>query len=154
MKRPFILAFLILILDQGLKIYFQFTKIEYLSSLNFGFTYQINHALWINPNMKDSLIYITFLFSFTIWCLVIYLISQYHKKLRKSFIVDFAFAFYTVGILGNMIDKIIFGYIRDFFITPIAICNLADICGFIGIYIFCLEFVFYPKSRILLKWKN
>lgn len=153
MKRPFILALVILIIDQSLKTYFQLTGEEFVSSMNFGFTYTVNHALWINPKITSNMIILLFTYAFLIWCLVIYLLKIYHKKFRKSLIVDLAFAFYTVGILGNMIDKIIFGYIRDFILTPIAICNLADMCGFIGLLIFLFEFVFYPKSRKLLKFK-
>ncbi|QVK18591.1 signal peptidase II [Mycoplasmatota bacterium] len=153
MKRPLILALILLSIDQCLKTFFQLSGVEYVSSINFGFTYAVNYALWINPNITSDLIFLLFVYAVIIWCLVISLLKRYQKRYRKSIIVDLAFAFYTVGILGNMIDKIIFGYIRDFILTPVAICNLADICGFIGLFTFLLEFLFYPKSRELLKFK-
>ncbi len=149
MKRPFILAFIILMIDQGLKTYFQYAYIDHYR--HFGFTYVVNDGLWIGPNISNKIIYLLFLFAFLVWCFTIYLLRIYQIKYRKSIVVDFAFAFYTVGIIGNMIDKLIFGYIRDFFVTPYVICNLADLSGFIGLFIFIIEFLIYPKSRDLLK---
>jgi lipoprotein signal peptidase len=44
------------------------------------------------------------------------------------------------GMLGNVLDRIRLGAVRDFLVTPWAICNLADIAIFAGIV--CLGVMF------------
>jgi signal peptidase II len=37
------------------------------------------------------------------------------------------------GMLGNVVDRVLLGGVRDFLVTPWAICNLADIAVAVGI---------------------
>ncbi len=156
MKRAFLLAFLILLIDQGFKTFSQinFKGKEIFLFKNFGLTYVQNEALWINPSISNHLILLLFSLVILVWVYVVFLMRLYIKKYRKSLIVDFAFAFYTVGVLGNIIDKVIFGYIRDFVLASKIVFNFADIFGILGILIFCFEFIFYPESRKLLNFSQ
>ncbi len=57
--------------------------------------------------------------------------------------IDFALALIMAGALGNLIDRIRFGYVRDFFLfyifgSPFAVFNVADVCISLG---FVLLFV-------------
>ncbi|MDE5758241.1 MAG: signal peptidase II [Allobaculum sp.] len=57
--------------------------------------------------------------------------------------IDFALALIMAGALGNLIDRIRFGYVRDFFLfyifgAPFAVFNVADVCITLG---FVLLFV-------------
>ena len=57
--------------------------------------------------------------------------------------IDFALALIMAGALGNLIDRIRFGYVRDFFLfyifgSPFAVFNVADVCITLG---FVLLFV-------------
>ncbi len=57
--------------------------------------------------------------------------------------IDFALALIMAGALGNLIDRIQFGYVRDFFLfyifgSPFAVFNVADVCitlGFILLFV-------------------
>ncbi|MGE5496458.1 MAG: signal peptidase II, partial [Syntrophothermus sp.] len=78
--------------------------------------------------------------------------GYYHKNFRKSLMIDLAFGFFTAAIFGNVIvDRLIFGYVRDFFINPIAVSNLADFSGEIALGLVVAEIVSYSRSRSLVR---
>jgi signal peptidase II len=60
--------------------------------------------------------------------------------------IEICLALIMAGAIGNLIDRIEFGYVRDFFLfyifgSPFPVFNVADICitvGFIGLVIFYL----------------
>ncbi len=57
--------------------------------------------------------------------------------------IDFALALIMAGALGNLIDRIQFGFVRDFFLfyifgSPFAVFNVADVCitlGFVVLFV-------------------
>lgn len=82
-----------------------------------------------------------------------FLLKYYHTFYRKSLLVDLAFAFFITATIGNVIvDRLVFGYVRDYFINPIATSNLADIGSEIALILVIIELVKYPKARSLLKF--
>lgn len=52
--------------------------------------------------------------------------------------VEFALSLIAAGALGNLIDRMTLGYVRDFFRfyifgSPFAVFNVADVCLTIGV---------------------
>lgn len=156
MKRPLTLSLLILSLDQLLRYFFQFTfegRQLLFFGQNWGFTYVVNHGLWINPTISPRFMLILQIVSIVLWAIIVYYLKLYHEKYRQSIYIDLAFAWFTVGIFGNTLDRIIFGYIRDYFINPIAISNLADLSVIFLLVFLGIELFKFPKSRDLLKFR-
>jgi len=53
--------------------------------------------------------------------------------------------------MGNMfIDQMLLGYVRDYFINPIAVSNLADLLIPLAIILILLEAILFKESRVLL----
>ena len=156
MKRPIFLSLIVLLLDQLLKWYFQlnfnFNGKKLILFDNFGFTYKTNPGIWINKEISNYSMFIIQIFVILLVLLMFLLLRYYQTYYRKSFLIDLSFAFFVTAAIGNVIlDRFFFGYIRDYFINPIAISNLADISSEIALFLFIIEFVRYPKARSLLK---
>lgn len=61
--------------------------------------------------------------------------------------IDFALALIMAGALGNLIDRIAFGYVRDFFRfyifgSPFAVFNVADVCITLGFLLLMFELIY------------
>lgn len=94
--------------------------------------------------------------------LIVYLLIQKkkaHKFLRFSIIVLIA------GAVGNIYDRLVFGYVRDFidytfletwFNINFAICNVADIVLFIGagMLLFYIIFIYKDKPKTLVAYPH
>lgn len=57
--------------------------------------------------------------------------------------IDFALALIIAGALGNLLDRLFFGYVRDFFRFyifghPFAVFNVADVCITVGFILLVL----------------
>ena len=59
-----------------------------------------------------------------------------------------------IGAIGNLIDRLVFGFVRDFidFVHPLpivehwAVFNVADICICVGVFLFLLTELFFKDS--------
>ena len=76
----------------------------------------------------------------------IYLIHKYTKEYKGIF----KYILYG-GIIGNLIDRIFYGYVRDFidfriFNYNYPVFNISDICIFIGIFILVIKIVKDEKN--------
>ena len=81
------------------------------------------------------------LFLIIITFISIYLIYKYTKEYKGIF----KYILYG-GIIGNLIDRISYGYVRDFidfriFNYNYPVFNISDICIFIGIFILVIKIV-------------
>ena len=81
------------------------------------------------------------LFLIIITFISIYLIHKYTKEYNGIF----KYILYG-GIIGNLIDRIFYGYVRDFidfriFNYNYPVFNISDICIFIGIFILIIKIV-------------
>jgi signal peptidase II len=66
---------------------------------------------------------------------------------RKSLFATFAFALFIAGAAGNLFDRVMLGYVRDFIALPFLnfdfpVFNVADICLNIGVAMLILYFLF------------
>lgn len=72
----------------------------------------------------------------------------YHKK--RNLLVDVSMSFIVGGLLGNLFDRLWFGYVRDFldfkvFNYDFAIFNLADTFIVVGAFVFLVGVVLEEK---------
>jgi len=78
------------------------------------------------------------------FCLFDYFGNFQHKLYKFSFVLILG------GTIGNMIDRFLFGYVRDFisadFLVSFPIFNLADSCLVIGVILLCVYFLFVYKD--------
>ena len=120
MKRFFIISFLIILLDQITKLIFtnkHFGIINYATNTGAAFSILQNH---------------TFLLTI-ISILVAIFILILAKKEKK---IEIPLAFVFGGTIGNLIDRMFFGYVRDFIDLQIwPIFNIADSFNVIGVTI-------------------
>ena len=74
-------------------------------------------------------------------------VFYYVKEKEKSWLFNVAFAFLVAGCIGNMYDRIFFGYVRDFiqfdFWKSFPIFNFADAILCIGVVLFIIYLIIY-----------
>lgn len=136
-------------LSLGLIIIDQITKVIASNYLNdsvkiikdfFYFTYVENTgAAWgVFNNYLILLILITFV--------ALYLIYKYSKNFVDNKRNNVAFSLLYAGIIGNLIDRICFGHVRDFidfkiFGYDFPVFNIADMAICIGVFLLVLAII-------------
>lgn len=133
MKKFIIISLILLALDQLTK--YLFTGKEYLIG-NFGINYVENTgaAFGILSGRSIFLIIVGFL--------VMFMIFYYYNEIKYKLPLILIFA----GTLGNVIDRLLFGYVRDFIMISIwPIFNVADMCNTIGVLI--LLYCFWREDK-------
>lgn len=154
MKRPLFLGIFLLFMDQVLKWFFQmnFAGKRVLVFENLGFTYMTNPGIWLDNDISTVTLVVMQVIAMAIWIFMFFLLKYYHVFYRKSWLMDLSFGFFSTAIYGNVfLDHLLFGYVRDYFINPIAISNFADISGTMALIMFIVEIAHFPKARSLLK---
>ncbi len=76
----------------------------------------------------------------------LYLINSFIKEFKESTKNIIAFSLLLGGLMGNLIDRIVFGYVRDFLDFKIfgydyPIFNIADIGIFIGVVLIIITII-------------
>ena len=154
MKRAVFFSAILLVVDQLLKWYFQSYFVGKTLHLvkGFGLTYTTNPGIWVNKIISTGALLLIQVVAFFVWILIFYLLKYYKAYYRKSIYVDISFGFFTTAVFGNVyLDRILYGFIRDFLINPIAVSNFADIAGSLAFVFFAIELIVYPRARQLIK---
>ena len=106
---------------------------------------------------RTFFIVLTTLVCLAILAVFIYLLLK-KKKVSKWFTASFALIF--AGAVGNLVDRIFLGYVRDFIfvfyetrIFP-AIFNIADISLVVGVIMACFYLLFLDKDALFRTKKN
>ena len=90
-------------------------------------------------------------------------IFYYIKEPKKTWLLNVTFGFLFAGCLGNLYDRMVFGYVRDFiqfdFWQSFPIFNFADVALFVGVVMFIIYLIIYfiknrKKEKIKEKDKN
>ena len=69
---------------------------------------------------------------------------------KKSLWLDISIVLVLSGAIGNFIDRIVFGYVRDFIYVPFfANFNVADVAITVGAIMLIVYFLFLDKEAIL-----
>ncbi|MEK6948434.1 MAG: signal peptidase II [Nanoarchaeota archaeon] len=136
-KKYFYIIPILIILDIITKLYFKNKNINFLKYLNFNYTENTGAIFGILKNNNLFFIILTII----IVILLVYLIKKEKKyQLELSIILS--------GAIGNLIDRIIYGYVIDFIDTKIwPIFNLADMYITIGIALILLKIITEEKSK-------
>ena len=70
------------------------------------------------------------------------------KAKGKTYTIGFALV--LAGAVGNFVDRVLLGYVRDFimfdFWKTFPIFNFADCCIVIGAVLVCIHFIFLSKA--------
>lgn len=141
-KKYIFITFLIIIIDQLTKFLIN-QNINYLKSIQiiknfFYFTNAHNNGAAFSILSGYNLLFIS------ITLITIYLINKYIEK-------NISFYILLGGIIGNLIDRLIFGYVRDFldfriFSYNFPIFNISDICICLGIFLIIIKTIKEDKN--------
>ena len=75
----------------------------------------------------------------------------YVKDKKKSWLLTVTFAFLCAGCLGNLYDRLVFGYVRDFiqfaFWQSFPVFNFADICVCVGAGLLILSLLLTKEGK-------
>ena len=134
-KRKVIIAIIVLIFDQLTKVIVdaynsQFTIIDNVFNITY---YQNTGAAW-------SILEGNILLLIGISIVALVLVYSMMFSFENNVLNDAAFGLLFGGILGNLIDRILFGYVRDFvelniFGYNFPVFNLADTAIVVGVII-------------------
>lgn len=123
----------------GINILGEFLKFN--STHNYGAAYGIFSGQGIGLIIVTSIV------------LVVILIYNYFHK-NKTVLYSISAGLIIGGAIGNLIDRIFLGYVRDFIKFSIFnfTCNIADICLTFGVVLFAIYLLFFDMK--LLKKNN
>lgn len=122
---------------------------------SWGFTYVINEGLWIKSEVSPGQFVVLQLLALVFLFFVYYAYKYYKVIYKNSIWMDVSFGFCANALLSNVIiDRLLFGYIRDYFINPIAISNLADFSIQIALLLIVVEVAINKNTRDLFKWDS
>lgn len=135
-KKILLISIIVLAVDQLSKTLIDITmnigqSIPVIKNFFYISYYQNNGAAWGILNDKIPLLLIM-----SIVILVIIYHYMYTFKMNKRNVL--AFGLLTGGIVGNLVDRFLFGYVKDFldfyiFDYNFPIFNVSDICIVIGV---------------------
>ena len=147
-KKYIFVTFLIIIIDQLTKFLIN-QNINYLKSIQiiknfFYFTNAHNNGAAFSILSGYNLLFIS------ITLIAICLIDKYIEK-------NISFYILLGGIIGNLIDRLIVGYVRDFldfriFNYNFPIFNISDICICLGIFLIIIKTIKEDKNDN--KWRK
>lgn len=141
----------VLILDQVTKILLKnadfniignFLRFEYVLNLGAAFS-MLSGGRWL-------FIIVTSVIS-------VLLVLFYIFNKNKNIILTISLSLIIAGGMGNLIDRVIFGMVRDFISFSFfpAIFNIADISVTIGTILFCIYIIFFwEKNKKIEKPNN
>lgn len=132
--RIYLQVMFLLFLIDILSKYFFMNK-YYFENFLIGISYSENRgsafSMFSNVEIYNILIILLSII------VLIYLVWYLREFKNKSLIQYSAICFLITGILGNLYDRIVFGFVRDFIsLKYLFIFNLADLYLTIGILIF------------------
>lgn len=137
-----ILIFSLILVDQITKYLFENVEFDFgffisiLSKENFGSAFSL---------FSGILLYPYFVIILSIIVLIIFF--RYLDYFKQTKILTYSFIFIVSGILGNLIDRIIFLHVRDFlYLKGFFIFNLADLYLTIGIVLLVISKISENKT--------
>ncbi|MBL7101051.1 MAG: signal peptidase II, partial [Nanoarchaeota archaeon] len=125
----FITSLLIILLDQITKYFFQNKTFPITSFFKFNYVENTGAAFGMLKGFNPLFI--------IVGIIVILVILKYYKEIKKEKkYVHLALGFLLGGVLGNLIDRLFLGYVRDFIAFSFwPTFNLADTFSTIAVII-------------------
>jgi len=107
MRNLLTISGLVLLLDQLTKYFFKNKTIILTDFFRFSYVENTGAAFGILKGFNILFIAVALIVTF--------LILKYYKEIKKEkFYIHLAIGFILGGVLGNLIDRIFLGYVRDF----------------------------------------
>jgi signal peptidase II len=139
--HSYLFIILLVVIDQVTKYIAQKIEGEIVLGWGFGIKYVVNRGLLLGLLSQNRYASLIGLVLDAIGALLVCVIYHYYiHNYNHTFIVKLSFVFLVSGIVGNGIDGVFFGYVRDFIVWPgPGIPNFADVFGSIGIILALIE---------------
>lgn len=137
---------LFLATDLILKAIFDFKNITLIKGVfSISYAHNTGAGFSILSNQTVFLICITLIF------MVLFTVFNVVDKDKKTVWWWLSNSLIYAGAIGNLIDRIIYGYVRDFLyfeLINFPVFNFADMCLTIGVVLYCINFLFVaPKLK-------
>ena len=125
-----------------------FAENEGITAIPYLFNIIVVHnegAAWgiLSGNQIGLIILSILLFAFLVWYFV--------KEKKKSWLLVVSMAFIYGGCVGNLFDRIVFGYVRDFiqfaFWQSFPIFNFADVFLTVGVILFAIYLIIFLVKK-------
>ena len=125
-----------------------FAENEGITAIPYLFNIIVVHnegAAWgiLSGNQIGLIILSVLLFAFLVWYFV--------KEKKKSWLLVISMAFIYGGCIGNLFDRIVFGYVRDFiqfaFWQSFPIFNFADVFLTVGVILFAIYLIIFLVKK-------
>ena len=148
-KKILLITFFTILIDQLLKVIVDLKVVSMNIIPNFlSFIYVKNEGVAFSM-LKGSRIYIIIITIFLLFALYYIMLNEYQKD--EDTLLDMSFGLLYGGIIGNLIDRVIRGFVIDFISVKIfgymlPIFNLADIAITIGITLLILSNITKEKK--------
>lgn len=142
MKRALYFATIMIGFDQIVKYFFQLGLggTTFKAGTKIGFTFVVNPGIYVNQNISSQSVLIFQIVQLAALLIIFLFFRNIKNKFDTGLLLDISFGLIATGLLGNLvIDKIFFGVIRDYFITPMGVANFADVAGILGFLILLTE---------------
>ena len=143
-KKILIVAIIALALDQVSKIIVSsFLTLNNSLEVIKGFFYlTLCHNEGVAWGLFSNLPILTIIFALVAMVIIYHFIYCFKKNLRNNI----AFGLLLGGLAGNLLDRLIFGYVRDFIDLIIIkydypVFNIADMCIVIGVILLIIAMV-------------
>lgn len=135
MKIMLVTSFLVLVLDQLTKYFLKNKTFILTNFFKIDYTENIGAAFGMMKGFNWLFIIVAFI--------VIFFILKYYKEIKKEkFYVHLATGFLLGGVLGNLVDRLFLGYVRDFIDFNFwPTFNVADAFSTIAVIILALHLI-------------
>lgn len=125
-KNRFIISIIILFIDQLIKLIIQNNNINIINKY-ISIIYVKNTGAAFSILSGNNILLI--ILSIIVFLLIYYISKNYHDILS-----DISFGLIYGGLFGNLLDRIIYGYVRDYIsVISFPIFNIADMSIVIGV---------------------
>ncbi len=137
----FVITVSLVVLDLLTKVLTEGIDVKILGNFFAFISYHNTGAAW--GSFSNSTLMLTIISA--LMCVGIFIFNYFYKQ--KGAIYYVAFCFVVSGAIGNLIDRIFLGYVRDFisFSCFNFIFNLADLFLTVGVVMLIVHILFFEK---------
>ena len=143
-KKVFLISIIATIIDQVSKYIIE-ANLKYDEIIKV-----INNFFYItrtsNTGAAFSILEGKIVFFLIISVITVVLLVKYIKGFKDNVLNNISFGLIIGGIIGNFLDRLVLGYVRDFIKINIfgynyPIFNIADVCIVVGVILLCISVV-------------